>query len=212
MLIAAAFVLFVVAGAADDGAQRQDAARDALVLAEDRRASAPGDYERLTAAAARGNAATRARALRALGRLEQSHPSFDQSADLIQRALADRNALIRRAAAYALAQSVTARDAAARAPRRAALVAALAREKNPAAAAALMESAARLADAASVAEVEAAIVARAPEAALADGAASALEILSRRAGRDGRPPWRGSRARPSRRRRCPKRAVRRCSR
>lgn len=181
MLIAAAFLLVLFA---DDGAQRVDAGRAALILAEDRRASAPGDYERLVAAASRGSAASRAWAIRALGRLEQAHPSFEQSVVLIQGALGDRNAVVRRAAAYALAQSLTARDAAARAPGRAALLAALAREKSPVVTAALTESAARLADAGSIAEVEAAILARLP--APGSGAASALEILSRRAGPGGR--------------------------
>ena len=184
MLTAA--VLLTLGLSVDGGAQQAPPQREAIVLAEDRRAAAPGDYERLVESASRGNAAMRALALRALGRLEQKHPSFDASADLIQRALADRNPLIRRTAAYALAQSVTARDAAARAPRRAALVAALATEKDDAVAAALMESAARLADTASAAEVESAVVARAGARPRAPGVASALEMLSRRAGRNGR--------------------------
>ena len=184
MLTAAVLLTFVLV--ADQGAQSALSPREAIVLAEDRRASDPGDYERLVSAASRGNAATRALAIRALGRLEQKHPSFEQSADLIQRALGDRNPLIRRTAAYALAQSVTTREAAARAPRRAALISVLAGEKDDAVAEALMESAARLADAASIAEVEAAVIARAESRPRASGAASALEILSRRAGRDGR--------------------------
>lgn len=183
MLTGAALLLILTAPGAPQG---RDDPRAALVLAEDRRASAPGDYERLVAAASRGNVVARARAIRALGRLEQRHPSFDEIASLLQRALVDRNAMIRRAAAYALAQSVTARDAGARAPQRRALLTALARERNVPAAAALMESAARLADTASIAEVESAILARATAASLAGGAASALEVLSRRAGRDGR--------------------------
>ena len=184
MLTAA--VLLTLGLTADGGAQQAASQREAIVLAEDRRAAAPGDYERLVESASRGSAATRALALRALGRLEQKHPSFGASADLIQRALADRNPLIRRTAAYALAQSMVARDSAARAPRRAALVAALAAEKDDAVGAALMESAARLADAASVAEVEPAVLARAIARPRATGVASALEILSRRAGRGGR--------------------------
>lgn len=183
-MLTGAVLLLLLAG--PDALQGRDDPRAALVLAEDRRASAPGDYERLVAAASRGNVASRARAIRALGRLEQRHPAFDETANLLQRALADRNAVIRRAAAYALAQSVTARDAAARAPRRAVLIAALARERNAAAAAAMMESAARLADPGSIAEVESAVLARAGEPALARGAASALEVVSRRAGTNGR--------------------------
>ncbi|MDQ3170568.1 MAG: peptidylprolyl isomerase [Acidobacteriota bacterium] len=184
MRIVIAALLFSLA--VDGAAQQVVSQREAIVLAEDRRASDPGDYERLVASASRGSAATRALAIRALGRLEQRHPSFETTADLIQRALADRNAHIRRTAAYALAQSVVARDAAARAPRRTALLAALAAEKEEAVAAALMESAARLADVSSIAEVEAAVIARAGARPRATGVTSALEILSRRAGRDGR--------------------------
>ena len=184
MLTAAALLTLVLTG--DGGAQQAPSEREAIVLAEDRRAAAPGDYERIAAAASRGSAAMRALAIRALGRLEQKHPAFDATADLIQRALGDRNVRIRRTAAYALAQSVTARDAAARAPRRAALLSALASERDDVVAAAIMESAARLADAASVAEVESAALARAAAHPRATGVASALEILSRRAGRDGR--------------------------
>lgn len=158
---------------------------EALVLAEDRRASQPGDYELLAGAASHRDPLMRARAVRALGRLEQRHPSDAAPTQIIERALRDDDAHVRRTAAWALAQSMNARDAAAKAPARAALIAHLAREKDDAVASAVLESAARLADAGTAAEVEAAVLAQASTAARASGAAYALEVLSRRAGKPG---------------------------
>ena len=158
---------------------------EALILAEDRRASRPGDYELIAGAATHADAPMRARAIRALGRLERNHPAGAVPADVIERALGDRDARVRRAAAYALAQSMNALDAAAKAPRRASLLARLAKEQDDEVAAALMESAARLTDPASLAEVEAAVVAQGTVAARRAGVSSALEILSRRAGKPG---------------------------
>ncbi|MEX2272327.1 MAG: peptidylprolyl isomerase [Vicinamibacterales bacterium] len=158
---------------------------EALILAEDRRASGPGDYELLaTTAGSHENAIMRARAVRALGRLEQRHPRGASPADLIERALGDPDSHVRRTAAYALAQSVIASDAAAKASRRARLLAVLALEDEDVVAGALMESAARLADTASVGEVETAVLAQL-RSAYPDAIASALEILARRAGKPG---------------------------
>src|SRR5690606_36270114 len=72
------------------------------------------------------------------------------------------------------------------APRRASLIEVLRSERDPVVAAALMESAARLADAETLAEVEAIVLARAGADPVAEGVASALEVLSRRAGQQGR--------------------------
>lgn len=168
-------------------AQRtRPATRDALMLAEDRRASRAGDYELLAAAAdSHPDAALRAQAVRALGRLEQSQSPSRQPAGIIERALGDADVDVRRAAAYALAQSVIALDAAAKAPRRAALLSRLSSEQHDAAAAAMLESVARLTDAASVPEAEAAVLAQAARGTRGDAVASALEILARRAGKPG---------------------------
>nr|MDQ3071330.1 hypothetical protein [Acidobacteriota bacterium] len=181
-LAGAAVIALVSSGAF---APQASVTREAIVLAEDRRAAQPGDVELLVSAARSREAALRALAIRALGRLEQSHASHAQGRDTIRKALDDRDAGVRRVAAYALAQSVTAMDAAARAPRRAELIAALAGERDDQVASALMESAARLADQASVTEVEAAILLQAAARGRGEGAASALEILARRARKPG---------------------------
>ncbi len=189
MKMTAAVLAVALVASATVRAQAPQAAQtaiEALILAEDRRASQPGDYERLAAIAeSHSEPGMRARAVRALGRLEQRHPAGAVPADLIERALRDRDPLVRGTAAFALAQSVNALDAAAKAPRRATLLAQLRQEAHDAAAAAMLESAARLADAASIAEVEAAGLAHAASGPRAGALASALEILARRAGKPG---------------------------
>jgi aminopeptidase YwaD len=161
--------------------QAQGVSVEALILAEDRRASSPGDYELLSGTArSHPDARMRARAVRALGRLEQSLSPAVQPADLIERALEDHDPLVRRTAAYALAQSVSRLDAAAKAPRRARLLARIAEEPDDLVASVMMESAARLADPASIGEVEAAVLAQAARPGRADGAAYALDVLVRR--------------------------------
>ena len=154
--------------------------REAVILAEDRRASGAGDYALLLAAAAHRDPALRALGVRALGRLE-SHQSFPRAAGVLLDALADRDPRVRRTAAYALAQLASSRDDAGRSTVRTALLTSLATEKEDVVAAALMESTARLADESSAAGVEEAILARAGEPG-AGGITSALEVLSRRAG------------------------------
>jgi len=159
---------------------------DSLILAEDRRASRAGDFELIaTIAASHESPDMRARAVRALGRLEQKHPAGKDPASLIERALGDPSPRVRAAAAYALAQSVIALDAAAKAPKRALLITRLSREEDDEAAAAMLESTARLADAASIAEVERVTRAQQGIAARRGSMASAFEILSRRAGKPG---------------------------
>jgi len=185
MRISALLLLAIAAG----GMQSQrpaGIALETLILAEDRRASRPGDYELIASVAgSHPSAVMRAKGVRALGRLEQRLAPARQPADLIERALGDPEPHVRRTAAYALAQSVSSLDVAAKAPRRTALLARLAHEEDDAAAGAMLESAARLADAASVAEVEAAVLGQFDLAARRPAIASALEILARRAGKPG---------------------------
>ncbi|HUF25092.1 MAG TPA: peptidylprolyl isomerase [Vicinamibacterales bacterium] len=161
-------------------------ALETLIIAEDRRASRQGDYELIAAVAgSHPSAVMRAKGVRALGRLEQRLAPARQPADLIEKALGDPDPLVRRGAAYALAQSVSTLDAAAKGPRRAALLARLAHEEDDQTAGAMLESAARLADPSSIAEVEAAVLAQTGLTARRAAMASALEILARRAGKPG---------------------------
>ena len=179
-------LLAALVSAPQQTAPHRAASREAIILAEDRRASQPGDYELLAAAAAsHPNALLRATAVRALGRLEQRHPQGVSPATAIARALGDPDAHVRRTAAYALAQSVIAGDAAAKADARGKLITQLGAEDDDVVAAALMESAARLADAASVTTIEAAVLGQARFGARNMAKASALEILARRAGKPG---------------------------
>ena len=178
------FTIFVTAFVVAQAARPADV--EALILAEDRRASRAGDYELIAGiAGSHESAVMRAQGVRALGRLEQRLAPARQPADLIEKALGDPDPIVRRAAAYALAQSVSSLGAAAKAPRRAALIARLAHEEDDQTAGALLESAARLADPASIAEVEAAVLTQTGLTARRGAMASALEILARRAGKPG---------------------------
>jgi cyclophilin family peptidyl-prolyl cis-trans isomerase len=185
MRVSALLTFALVAGAAEP--QRPvEIALETLIIAEDRRASRQGDYELIASVAgSHPSAVMRAKGVRALGRLEQRLAPARQPADLIERALGDPDPIVRRSAAYALAQSVSSLDAAAKAPRRAALLARLAHEEHDQTAGALLESAARLAGPATVAEVEIAVLRQFDLSARREAMASALEILARRAGKPG---------------------------
>lgn len=165
-------------------ATRQAITREAILLAEDRRAAGEGDHDLLMAAARHRDPQIRALAIRALGRLEQSHPAVEPRAAVMAAALSDADAGVRRTAAYALALAAAARPEPARAPRREALLATLAIEKDERVVAALMESVARLAGA-GMPDVEPAILARATSAVTQEGATYALEVLARRMGNPG---------------------------
>ena len=147
----------------------QSSSLDALIRAEDARARTPADLAILRAGATAPDAAVRHMAVRGLGRLERA----DVLDDLVA-ALGDADARVRRAAADAVGQAASRGDGVVRA--RAALLARLAVEPDPAVRGQIGENAGRVrADSGSVVSTAETLAALLP----LRGAARGLYFLTR---------------------------------